>query len=173
MGGVIIPYTKIECDSPIISLLGPGKGGGDWQYGAAEIIHQKDPDAIIALPLMDLSNIFTPVIKGKQDFTSRRNWELHYLDYSIKNGAALFWFPKQTKEVPGKSYGLISIGELNYVTGIAKHFPDTSFCIGTDGEFTEWRTIEKDIKSRTPNIKIFNTLEETCDEAIKLRKGYV
>ena len=82
----------------------------------------------------------------------------------------MFWFPEQTEDVPGKSYGLISVGEINYVSGLAKNNPNVKFCIGTDGNFTEWKTIDKDLKHRFRNIRIFNTLEETCQEAIELSK---
>jgi hypothetical protein len=42
------------------------------------------------------------------------------------------------------------------------------FCVGSDGYFSELETIKYDLSLDSPNKKIINTLEETCEEAIRL-----
>ena len=48
--------------------------------------------------------------------------------------------------------------------------PSIRFCVGSDGLFSELRTIAYDLQVDAPDKEIKKTLEETCVEALRLAR---
>ena len=48
-----------------------------------------------------------------------------------------------------------------------KYNPSINLIIGTDGNFSEFKTIRRDINQKIPNLVIYQTLEEVCQKATK------
>ncbi len=47
------PPEIVETTKPVIFLAGPIQGGPDWQCEAANLIHDLDPNVIVASPRKD------------------------------------------------------------------------------------------------------------------------
>ena len=83
----------------------------------------------------------------------------------------MFWLPGEREHNCDKVYGAMTRVELGELITDYKYDKSTRFCVGTDGKFPEMHTIEYDLQIYAPNMKIFRTLEETCDEAIRIAKS--
>jgi hypothetical protein len=85
-----------------------------------------------------------------------------------QQGAILFWLPGEARHTCDKVYGAMTRLELGQ--WMTRHHFDLSvrFCVGSDGKFPELRTIAYDLSCDAPGKMIFGTLEETCDEALRL-----
>ena len=171
MPGIILPKTYVkDLDSPLIFLAGPIRSAPDWQNKAIGIILSNDPDVVIASPRRELKDEFLDQqLKGDDSYFHRqRAWERHYLDIASKTGAILFWLPGEEEHNCRKVYGAMTRFESGLVLGWYKYDKSISFCVGTDGEFSEFDTMLYDFSSDAPNVEIKRTLEETCLEAIRL-----
>lgn len=168
MTEVLIPNTKIETNKPIIFLAGPIQGTSNWRQPAIEIIASKSESFLIASPSGRLT--FNPnyikIIPPQKDFDHQRDWENYYLDKASVNGTILFWFPGETEHNCQKSYGAMTRVEIGEWIIERKYNPSINIIIGTNGKFSEFKTIRHDIEQKIPEIKIYETLEETCQAAI-------
>jgi hypothetical protein len=169
MGKLIIPKSYVEINSPIIFLAGPIKGAPNWQDEAAEIIFSKKPNTTIASPRWGIRDkIEKYVVIGIENYFQRtRAWERHYLEISSKNGAIMFWLPKEENHNCQKVYGAMTRLELGQWMTRYSFDKNVRFCVGSDG-FSEINTIAYDLSIDAPDISIKTSLEETCNEAIKL-----
>ena len=171
MSNVLIPKTYvITLNYPIIFLAGPIRGAPNWQDEAIKYIISKNPNIIIASPRRETRESIAPyILKGDESFFPRqRAWERHYLDIASKTGAILFWLPEETEHNCNKVYGAMTRLELGQWMTRYKLDKSIRFCVGSDGKFSELNTIAFDLKLDAPDKKIFSTLEETCDEALKI-----
>jgi hypothetical protein len=171
MSKLIIPRTYVkDINDPLIFLAGPIGNAPNWHDEAIEILFSKEPNLTIASPRWEFSGkIAHYIVEGDENYFSRaRAWERHYLDISSKTGAILFWLPGQEFHDCKKVYGAMTRVELGQWMTNYKHDNNIRFCVGTDGKFSEIHTIEYDLKIDAPDKKLFNTLEQTCDEALRL-----
>ena len=171
MNRLIIPKTYLpKVYAPLIFLAGPIRSAPNWQDEAIEILFSQEPNLIIASPRRGIrDNISKYVMKGEENYFPRqRAWERHYLDLASKNGAILFWLPGEEKHDCNKVYGAMTRVELGEWMTNYRHDTSVKFCIGTDGKFPEMNTIEYDLNLDAPDKKVFNSLEETCTEALRL-----
>ena len=168
--GLLLPKTYIErLDSPLIFLAGPIRGASDWQSSAAEYLLSKNTDLIVATPRRESTESLSKYkLQGRTDyFNTQRAWERHYLEIAAYAGCIMFWLPGETDHECKKSYGAMTRLELGQAMTEYRHDKDYRFVIGSDGKFSELDIIKYDLKLDAPDKKIFTTLEETCDEAIK------
>jgi hypothetical protein len=157
-GLIILPPEYRETSTPIIFLAGPIQGAPDWQAEAMEIIHRINPCAVIASP----RRIVKPV---DFNFDVQVDWESHFLNEAGKKGVILFWLAKEKEVVPGRSYAQTSREELfewkeRHITRNAK------LVIGIEEGFTGDRYIKKRFAEDCPDIKIHDTLEDTCKDVL-------
>jgi len=160
---VILPKTYVEnIEKPLIFLAGPIRDARDWQEPAINYITSNNKEVIIANPRWDASEyIWNLAISGKTGYFNRqRAWEMHYLDIAQHNGAVLFWL--------ADALGLMTRLELGELMIEYKHDNSTKFCVGGEKKFSDIETIRYELSRYAPDKKIFETLEETCQEAIKL-----
>jgi len=160
---IILPKTYVEnVDKPLIFLAGPIRDARDWQEPAINYITSNDKEVIIANPRWDANEyIWNLTISGRTDYFKRqRAWERHYLEIASKKGAVLFWL--------ANAPGLMTRLELGQLMTRYKYDNSTKFCVGSEKGFMDIETISYDLSEDAPTKKIFDTLEETCSEAIKL-----
>ena len=172
--GLIIPKTYVaEIAGPLVFLAGPIREAPNWQDYAATFLLSKEPDLTVASPRRGKRNpIFRYLLEGDENhFSRQREWERHYLDLASKRGAILFWLPGETLHECSKAYGAMTRLELGQVMTASRIVDFVNFCVGSDGEFSELNTIKYDLSLDAPDKFVFNTLEETCREALRLAVG--
>ena len=80
------------------------------------------------------------------------------------------WLPGEESHDCNKVYGAMTRLELGQWMSNYRHNNSIKFCVGSDGKFLELGTIAYDLQLDAPNKMIYETLEETCSEALKLIK---
>lgn len=176
MGCVIIPKTYVaNLDAPLIFLAGPIGSAPNWQDKALEIILSEDSEVIIASPRRGVrENLQKYLLSGDDNYFPRqRAWERHYLDAaglpeSESSGAVLFWLPGEAEHNCQKVYGAMTRIELGQWMTNYRHDKRVRFCVGSDGNFPELRTIAYDLQLDAPDKDVKKTLEETCLEALRI-----
>lgn len=173
MAKIITPkdFVQIE-DSPLIFLAGPIQGAPNWHDKAMSYLFSKENNLYIASPKRIVGpNLSKYVVSGNKDFFPRqRAWERFYLDLASMNGSIMFWLPGEENHNCGKVYGAMTRLELGQWMTKYSFDMKTRFCIGSDGNFPELKTIKYDLSLDAPGKEIFSSLEEVCDEAISLTK---
>jgi hypothetical protein len=189
MSKLILPNTYVEdkdIDYPLIFLAGPIRGAPNWHSEAIKTLFYKNPNTTIVSPSRTLdAELRQYLLNGDNSrFNRQRPWELHYLELAAKGkngGSIMFWLPGEETHRCEKSYGAMTRIELGET--FCKHNQDNKyrFGIGSDGKFSELDTVAYDLKHFCPDkqdyLKIIDrntlvckcpTLEETCDEAIRI-----
>ncbi len=171
MGGLIIPKVFVEkTNTPIIFLGGPIRGAANWQDEAALKILKKYPEIFVISPRRGIRpEIEKYLVRGEENhFSRQRAWERHYLNLASKKGTIMFWLPKEVEHKCEKSYGAMTRMELGQWMTNYKNDKKISFVIGSDGEFSEIDTIKYDLLLDAPDKKVFETLEEAIEEALRI-----
>lgn len=174
MSNIILPKTYIsEIELPLIFLAGPVGSAPLWQDEAMKMIFSLDSNVVIACPRREVCpELAQYVIRGDETYFPRqRAWEWHYLQRAAKDekgGAILFWLPGEEKHNCQKVYGAMTRMELGEWMTEYKHDPSVRFCVGSDSQFPELRTIAYDLQRNASDKDIKKTLEETCREAVRL-----
>lgn len=173
MTQLLIPNEHIEnITNPLIFLAGPIRSGPNWHDEAVLYLASKDENLTIVSPRRFVRDPIAPyIVKSNSEYFPRqRAWERHYLDYASRKGCIMFWLAGETEHDCNKSYGAMTRVELGQ--WMTRYSIDNSikFCVGGDGKFSEENTIAFDLSIDAPDKKIFRTLEETCDEALRLAR---
>lgn len=171
MGNIIIPKTYVrDIKNPLIFLAGPIRSAPNWQDEAIKFLFSKESNLTIASPRRGIREDIAPfIMKEDEDYFPRqRAWERHYLNIASKTGAILFWLPGELEHNCKKVYGAMTRVELGQWTTRYSFNNKLKLCIGSDGNFQELDTIKYDLSIDAPDKMIFNTLEETCEEALRL-----
>ncbi|PWU05345.1 MAG: hypothetical protein C5B51_14770 [Terriglobia bacterium] len=172
MTHIIIPSTYLKTTSQLIFLAGPTRGAPPWQAEAIEFLasYEHDMDLTIASPERSIPLHMTRlVIEGDQNyFHRRRAWERYYLDVASKIGAILFWLPGEQQHNCDKVYGATTRLELGQWMVNYRHDNSVRFCIGIDHRFPDVDAIIYDLSVDAPDKPVFETLEETCIEALRI-----
>ena len=165
MGKVVVPNDYVEGfnETPIF-LAGPIKGAPNWHDDAIKYLFSQKDDLIIFSPNTKLNEESSSYLffGRKSYFPRQRAWERHYLELASKTGSVLFWLPGEEKHDCDQVYGAMTRLELGEFLGWYKFNKKVSFCVGTDGEFPEMKTLLFDLNLDSPNKTIFSTLEEAC-----------
>lgn len=172
MAKLIIPKTYVEVSEPLIFLAGPIRGAPNWQDAAIKYLFSKREDIAIASPRRGArDDIVNWMVRGNEGYFSRqRLWERHYMDLASKTGAIMFWLPGEADHRCEKAYGAMTRVELGEWGTRLSYDPSLRVCFGSDGKFSEIDTIKVDLIANAPDKKIFDTLEATCDEALRLAR---
>jgi hypothetical protein len=150
----------VEVDKPVIFLAGPIQGASDWQVEAIKIIHDIDPQVIIANPRRDY-------LPGDFDHGKQVDWETHFLRLAGKSGVVLFWLAAQTTETPARAYAQTTRFEL--AEWKTRHeFTGAKLTLGIEDDFGNARYIRRRFGQDCPEVLIAETLEETCHNAVDL-----
>ncbi|HLD00404.1 MAG TPA: hypothetical protein VJC39_01540 [Candidatus Nanoarchaeia archaeon] len=172
MARVIIPNFSVSISEPLIYLAGPIRSAPNWQDEAIKLIFSVDENIAVASPRRGIRPpIFSYLASEEGYFPRQRAWEIHYMNLAYKTGAILFWLPGEESHDCSKVYGAMSRFELGLWINEQRRNPGGNLCFGTDGKFPEWDTINYDLSIEMPDKIIYNTLEETCSEAVCLARG--
>lgn len=113
--GVVLDLKRGE---RLYFLLGPIRGGGDWQAEAIRLLHEKDPNCYIACPCRyDVRHSLSkyeikPTIIPHDDeseektpeyalpFENQTMWERYYLKLASWHGSIVCWLPNEDKKNP-------------------------------------------------------------------------
>ena len=131
---------------------------------------------IIATPRRGIREIIKPyIITEQQDktrFSRQIAWEQEHLTKASRKGTILFWLPgmKEQPDIEGKVYEALTRVEIGQWMTEYKHNPTIHICFGNDGLSSEIKQTQWYIQQYAPNKTIHITLEETCDEAIRIAK---
>lgn len=160
---VLLPPEIVATDGPVIFLAGPITGAPDWQTKVIELIHDIDPNIIIASPRLKYFD-------GSFAYERQVDWETHYLRLAGGNGAILFWLAAQTVETPGRAYAQTTRFEL--AEWKVRHERDgAKLAIGIEEGFGSARYIRRRFSQDAPDVKIVDSLEELCRSAVRLARS--
>lgn len=166
MGQIICSPAYLEkIEAPVIFLAGPIQGAHSWQEEAIEIIHSLDSNICIANPRRQ--NI---EIKG--DFTTgmyneQVDWETFHLRKAGENGCVMFWLAKESSHDCSRAYAQTTRFEL--AEWKARHeFLKANLVIGIEDGFTGAKYIRRRFMQDCPEVPICDSLEETCEQAVRL-----
>ncbi|MBN2052526.1 hypothetical protein JW756_03410 [Candidatus Woesearchaeota archaeon] len=166
---ITAPDYIIQINAPLIFLAGPIQGAERWQDRAIEIIQRNARELYIANPRRPISDK-----TKKKDFTQEMydeqvDWERYYLKKACNNGVILFWMAKEKEHDCKRAYAQTTrqeFGEhkqLHQLLGVR-------IAVGIEEGYTGARYVRKTLKDDCPEIKIYSTLEDTCNEAIRLAR---
>lgn len=171
MSKLIIPKTYVqELEAPLIFLAGPIISAPNWQDEAIDLLFSQEPNLVIASPRRGVRDKIAKYIATGDEtyFPRQRAWERHYLEIASKKGAILFWLPDEAEHNCKKVYGATTRFESGLILGWYRHDKSISFCVGTDGKFSEFDIMLYDFQIDAPDKEIKKDLEETCREAVRL-----
>lgn len=174
MNSLILPNTYIEnIDTPLIYLAGPIRSAPDWQGEAIELLFSKKRDLTIASPRMGIEKSLSPYLEwgGENHFSSQREWEWYYMDLASKKGSILFWLPGEEKHHCDKAYAAVTRLELGQWMTRYKFDNSLNMCFGGENVFPEIYITKYDLELHAPDKKVYKTLKETCDEALRLARS--
>ena len=163
---ILYPPYQAENEDIIIFLAGPIQGARDWQSDAYKYIlelaieNNLEDRIIIANPRrIYMDNEFV--------YEKQVDWETEYLNKASKKGVILFWLEKEEIHYCNRPFAQTTRFEL--AEWKVKHqFLDAKIVIGIDEEFTNRRYILRRFNQDCPDIKINNSLANTCKDAIRL-----
>lgn len=160
VGKLIVSPNYTEVEGHLIYLAGPIQGSKNWQAEAIKIIQNYAPDLNIASPRREC-------LPDKFAYEKQVDWETHYLREAAKKGVILFWLAREFEHNCDRSYAQttrVEIGEWK----IRHECDDVKLALGIEEGFTGAKYLKRRFSQDCPEIKIFDSLEETCFEAIKL-----
>ena len=164
---LVLPKDKVEGLEPLIFLAGPISFAPQWQDKAVEIIHSINSGVYIASPSWYLREEYVKnSMKSREQFGKQLEWERYYLDEASLKGGILFWLPMPVKHDCTRSYARDTRGELGEWRGRII-YEDVKIIIGAEKDFDGLDVIKRNYLSIKPDMKFYNTLEETCKEAVK------
>ena len=161
-----IPQEKIK--GTLVYLIGPIPGAEDWhKLAVAYLKHMAEEQKIeltVACPqrLLQKRENFTLDEKKKQ-----MSWDIFFRNKAISDGLVLIWLPGETKHICDHPYGQNSRFELGLICGLSRLLP-LKFSVGMENNFPGAINIEEELRGM--DIKIHNTLKETCEAVINLVK---
>ena len=157
---IIQPPEIVEIDEPFIFLAGPIQGAADWQPQAAAYIHAEDSSILVASPRKDYP-------EGTFVYERQVDWETHCLRLAGKIGVIGFWLARQAQEIPGRAYAQTTRFELAEWK-VCHERDGSKITIGIEEGFGNARYIRRRFEQDCPEVKIVDTLEEMCHNAVLL-----
>ena len=178
---IILPKDKVEVDE-VIFLAGPVRAGGEWQNKAIEYIRKKNSEVYIAVP--DYGVAIKSVYgknseKSGKVFQSQLDWEQYYLEIAEKKGSILLWLAGQTEEMPinektryHKPHARDTRPEIGgWGWGSLRHNPSLHVAVGGEEGFDGLSVQRRNFAKYASHIPFRETLEETCEDALKFLKN--
>jgi hypothetical protein len=160
VGRILFPPEHQDVTGPLIFLAGPIQGSVEWQTEAVRLVHARRPDVVIANPRRDYMD-------GTFIYDAQVDWETAHLRRAAQEGVVLFWLAKERLHDCGRAYAQTTRFELAEWVARVQH-GQANIVIGIEDGFTGARYIRRRISQDCPDMAIFSSLEETCDQALSL-----
>lgn len=177
---VFVPFAVIDASINFF-LLGPIKGGGNWQTQACEMIRDLNLETSVKIYVpcrWDKSHPLSKhFFKGPVDTASRQtDWERFFLDESgrrsRRGGCIIAWLPCESREFPrtdGQPYARDSYGEIGEWRGRLMHDPKLRFAIGAEEGFPGLSVMKRNFELALEERLTFqSTLNDTIREACRI-----
>ncbi|MFA5853779.1 MAG: hypothetical protein WC866_01695 [Patescibacteria group bacterium] len=173
---IILPKTRVEIDpnyGPLFYLMGPIRGGGDWQRHCCRMIESRIPNFYAAVPCRWTE--FHPLYKYGATgtpgaFARQLNWERYYIELAAKTGCLLFWLPAEhhAAKHPGpEPYAMDTRGELGEWRGRMMHERGQRVVIGGEPAFHGMSQIQRNFSLALGyEFPIYPSLDATITAAI-------
>lgn len=163
---ILYPPYQAEKEDIIIFLAGPIQGARDWQSDA----YEKILELAIENNLEDRIIVANPRRIYMDDefvYEKQVDWETEYLNKASKKGVILFWLEKEQIHYCNRPFAQTTRFEL--AEWKVKHqLASAKIVVGIDEEFTNKRYISRRFKQDCSDIKINNSLANTCKDAIRV-----
>jgi hypothetical protein len=154
------PPEIAKTTEPVIFLAGPIQGAPDWQSEATKMIHDIDPNIVVASPRKDYA-------EGEFVYEKQVDWETHFLRAAGNSGVVAFWLAAQAVETPGRAYAQTTRFEL--AEWKMKHqYENAKLAVGIEEGFGNARYIRRRFAQDAPNVAIVDTLEDMVQNAVSL-----
>jgi hypothetical protein len=179
------PPDKIPHDSRgrdgLLFLGGPIQGALDWQADATGIIHTKAPGVKIANPRSGMWKGGLSEARKAELYKEQADWEHEYLDWAMRRGCVLFYLAEEAEHIARRAFAQTTRVELALIIGWMTRsaiVPDQTpfsagkirgekpFVVGMDPKFPGTKYFRHLFAKY--GITYFETLEETCNAALKL-----
>jgi hypothetical protein len=196
-----VSLDRLQSGERVYFLAGPIRGGDDWQANAIQMLYEKDPFCYIAcpcrygpehplfqysLPATESPSSMPEQVEYEYTFDSQTYWERFYLEEASQRGSVIFWLPCESKENPRKKedgpYARDTYGELGRWSlrsanpdefSVEKNNKRVNVVVGAEEEFPGLSIIQKNFDGdHEKRFIIYQTLEQTIIEAVKLGKQY-
>ncbi len=177
---IILPKTLYDCtniNAPLFFLVGPIKGGDDWQSNCCKELQKRIENFYVVIPCRyGISHpLYEFRVSGDENrFPSQTLWERYYLDLSAKLGCIIAWLPCESKIAPrndGQPYARDTYGELGEWRGRLIFDNSINFVIGAEPNFPGLSQISRNFSDALKTeFHICETLEETVENAVQKTK---
>ena len=162
---VLLPPHYRTVAGPVVFLAGPIQGAPPWQTRATDLLHAAAPALHIASPrrpsFADLD---------ATGYNAQVDWETHHLRRAAADGVILFWLAREEAHRCERAFAQTTRFELG--EWAARHRADgTKLVVGIDDGFTGARYIRRRLAQDCPAIPLCDTLEATCQAALRLIYG--
>jgi len=166
IGQTLVAPTYEKLEGSLIFLAGPIQGARLWQDDAIRIINNKAPEINIANPRRSetYDGEFT-----EEMYNQQVDWETFHLRKSGKKGVVLFFLSKEHKRIAERAYAQTSRFELGEHV-VYHQWKGINLVVGIEEGFTNRRYILRRISQDCPKVPVCDTLEQTCEEAIRLAR---
>lgn len=149
-----------------IYLFGPIQGAEDWQSDAIKILHGLDSELHLISPRR--------TNEGKSEYSHEKkmeqiSWERAHLEKTWERGVSMFWLPKEFEKIERRDYAQTSRLELGE-SKVRHKINRSKLVIGIEPRFPGENYIRRIFSDDCPDVRIYDNLEETCEEAAKLTK---
>ncbi len=161
---IIIAPRYVEVEGPLLFLGGPIRGAVDWQRKATRYIRRRKPELHIASPrrLISIEGDFP-----EEMYQEQFDWEHYYIKRAGKKGVMVFWLAKERYHKCDRAYAQTTRFEIGEAS--ANHrLTGIKMVVGIEKGFSGGKYIRKTLAKKCPNVPLCDTLEETCEAAIKL-----
>lgn len=158
---IYTPYEQFDGRKPLFFLAGPVMGARNWQDEAIGIIRRQNLGVVIACPKQPQFH------EVRFSLEEQTDWESYHLQKASEKGVILFWLAREENHICQRAYAQTTRFELGEWNAKQKGNP-IFLAVGIEDGFTNGNYIKRRIKQDNPKIKICETLEETCEVALKI-----
>ena len=180
---LILTETLVEIpdDWYLFFLIGPVRGGGDWQHPGYQMLMEGAGDkCAIAIPVRykdfpghPLLRAALPGMEGR--FPSQTLWERYYIELGLRRprSCVLAWLGRESETNPrppgAGPNGQDTYGEIGRYVRDTKYRPDNRLVLGADPEFPGLSAIRKNLVEDVGNkFPIYPSLQATVEAAFHL-----
>lgn len=153
-------YPDLADQTPVIFLAGPIQGAPDWHKKAIAYLQAKAPTLALASPKK-------AYLDGSFVYGEQVDWESHFLNRAASNGCILFWLAKEETHFPERAYAQTSRFELGEWAAKQSQL-NCNLVVGIEKGFSGARYIRRRLNQQNTAVVQSNSLEDTCDNALKL-----
>jgi hypothetical protein len=161
-GQLILPPDRIGVKGPVIFLAGPIQGTRDWQSESIKFVRMHAPELNLASPRREY-------LPKEFVYEKQVDWETYYLHRAAENGVIMFWLAKENEHDCSRAYAQTTRFEL--AEWKVRHEHDRiKIVVGIEDGFSGAKYIRRRLSQDCPDVKIYDTLKDTCLAAIEKAK---